>query len=117
MPPPTLGQGVGLTLMNARALAALVGRDRSAGQTLPAWEAAIRFISDRIQRWALRYDFFTRQWPSLWFLRPAIILVFWSVPGTNRGIRTAEQGLKATAIASGKAVWFRPEVVMPCRAA
>jgi 2-polyprenyl-6-methoxyphenol hydroxylase-like FAD-dependent oxidoreductase len=61
MLPPTLGQRVGLTLMDARALAALLGRDQSADRTLPAWEATIRFISDRIQRWALRHDPFTRQ--------------------------------------------------------
>jgi 2-polyprenyl-6-methoxyphenol hydroxylase-like FAD-dependent oxidoreductase len=97
--PPTLGQGVGLTLMNAHALAAILGRSRTVEEALPAWEAAVRFISDRTQRWAVRYDFFTRQWPtSLWFLRPAIIWAFRSFPPLNRRMRIADQGLKLTAI-------------------
>src|SRR5258706_16369048 len=53
--PPTLGQGVGLTLMNARALAVALGDDNKVDEVLPVWDAAIRFISDRTQRWALRY--------------------------------------------------------------
>jgi 2-polyprenyl-6-methoxyphenol hydroxylase-like FAD-dependent oxidoreductase len=87
--PPTLGQGVGLTLMNARALAVVLGRSPTAGEALPAWEAAVRSISDQTQRWALRYDFFTRQWPtSLWFMRPAIIWAFRSVPALNKRMQT-----------------------------
>jgi FAD binding domain len=59
--PPTLGQGVGLTLMNAHALVAILGHGRAVDEALPTWEAAVRFISDRTQRWALRYGAFTRQ--------------------------------------------------------
>jgi 2-polyprenyl-6-methoxyphenol hydroxylase-like FAD-dependent oxidoreductase len=94
--PPTLGQGVGLTLMNARALAVLLGRNRAVAEALPAWEATVRFVSDRTQRWAMRYDYFTRQWPApLWFMRPAIIWAFRSVPALNRRMRIADQGLRA----------------------
>jgi len=97
--PPTLGQGVGLTLMNAHALALLLNSNRSVEETLPAWEAAVRFVSDRTQRWAMRYDYFTRQWPALlWFVRPAIIWAFRSVPALNRRMRIADQGLRATAL-------------------
>jgi 2-polyprenyl-6-methoxyphenol hydroxylase-like FAD-dependent oxidoreductase len=99
--PPTLGQGVGLTLMNAHALAAILGHGRTVEEALPTWEAAVRFISDRTQRWALRYDFFTRQWPtSLWFLRPAIIWAFRSFPPLNRRMRIADQGLRQAAMAA-----------------
>jgi 2-polyprenyl-6-methoxyphenol hydroxylase-like FAD-dependent oxidoreductase len=97
--PPTLGQGVGLTLMNARALAVAVGRNRPVEEALPAWEAAVRGISDSTQRWAMRYDFFTRQWPTpLWFMRPAIIWAFRAVPALNRRMRVADQGLSLTAL-------------------
>lgn len=99
--PPTLGQGVGLTLMNARALAVVLGRNRAVEDALPAWEAAVRVISDKTQRWAMRYDFFTRQWPTpLWFMRPAIIWAFRTVPALNRRMRIADQGLKVTALES-----------------
>jgi 2-polyprenyl-6-methoxyphenol hydroxylase-like FAD-dependent oxidoreductase len=96
--PPTLGQGVGLTLMNARALAVVLERNRAVEDALPAWEAAVRVVSDKTQRWAMRYDFFTRQWPtSLWFMRPAIIWAFRAVPALNRRMRIADQGLKLAA--------------------
>ncbi|HEY1363089.1 MAG TPA: FAD-dependent monooxygenase, partial [Xanthobacteraceae bacterium] len=99
--PPTLGQGVGLTLMNARALAAVLAGRPDIAAALPAWESAVRSISDRTQRWALRYDYFTREWPAaLWFVRPAIIWAFRSVPALNRRMRIADQGLKATALGS-----------------
>jgi hypothetical protein len=78
-----------------------LGRSPTAGEALPAWEAAVRSISDQTQRWALRYDFFTRQWPtSLWFMRPAIIWAFRSVPALNKRMRVADQGLELTAFAS-----------------
>jgi 2-polyprenyl-6-methoxyphenol hydroxylase-like FAD-dependent oxidoreductase len=99
--PPTLGQGVGLTLMNAHALALALDRSRTVAKALPEWEMAVRFISDRTQRWALRYDFFTRQWPTpLWFMRPAIIWAFRSFPILNRRMRIADQGLKLAAFES-----------------
>lgn len=97
--PPTLGQGAGLTLMNARALAAVLAESASVETALPTWEAAVRFISDRTQRWAMRYDFFTRQWPtSLWFFRPAVVWAFRSVPALNRRMRIADEGLTQTAV-------------------
>jgi 2-polyprenyl-6-methoxyphenol hydroxylase-like FAD-dependent oxidoreductase len=93
--PPALGQGVGLVLMNARALAMALEGDRPVEDALPAWEAAVRFIADNAQRWALRYDFLTRRWPSaLWFMRPAIIWAFRSIPALGRRMRIADQGLK-----------------------
>jgi 2-polyprenyl-6-methoxyphenol hydroxylase-like FAD-dependent oxidoreductase len=99
--PPALGQGIGLILMNARALAAILDCSRAVEAALPAWEAAVRFIADNSQRWALRYDFFTRQWPApLWFMRPAIIWAFRSIPALNKRMRLADQGLKLIAMKS-----------------
>jgi 2-polyprenyl-6-methoxyphenol hydroxylase-like FAD-dependent oxidoreductase len=107
--PPTLGQGAGLTLMNARALALVVATSRSIEEALPAWEAAMRFISDRTQQWSMRYDFFTRQWPAaLWFMRPAIIWAFRSIPALNSRMRLADQGMKLTMKSLGRAALDRP---------
>ena len=92
--PPTLGQGVGLTLMNAYALCIALSHDARVDTALPSWEAAVRFISDRTQRWADRYDLFTRQWPApLWFMHPAIIWAFRSIPAVNQRMRIADRGL------------------------
>jgi 2-polyprenyl-6-methoxyphenol hydroxylase-like FAD-dependent oxidoreductase len=93
--PPALGQGVGLVLMNARALAfALEGR-RTVEDALPAWETAMRMIADNSQRWALRYDFLTRCWPRpLWFMRPAVLWTLRSIPALGRQMRMADQGMK-----------------------
>ncbi len=93
--PPTLGQGVGLTLMNTHALSLLLERAATVEDALPAWETAVRFITDRTQRWAMWYDFFTRDWPtSLLFMRPAIIWAFRSIPALNTRMRIADQGLR-----------------------
>ena len=96
--PPTLGQGAGLTLMNAYALAIALDRYRTVDEALPAWETAVRFVTDRTQRWAMRYDFLTREWPEpLWFVRAAIIRAF-RLPALNRRMRIADQGLKLVAM-------------------
>lgn len=98
--PPTLGQGAGLTFMNAFALASALERQRPVAENLQAWESAVRFVSDKTQRWALRYDFLSRQWPErLGLLRDAIVWAF-RLPALNRRMRIADQGLKLTAMQS-----------------
>jgi 2-polyprenyl-6-methoxyphenol hydroxylase-like FAD-dependent oxidoreductase len=86
--------------MNAYALALALDRNRTVNEALPAWETAVRFVSDKTQRWAMRYDFLTRQWPEpLWFVRAAIIRAF-RLPALNRRMRIADQGLQLAAIQS-----------------
>jgi 2-polyprenyl-6-methoxyphenol hydroxylase-like FAD-dependent oxidoreductase len=92
--PPALGQGVGLVLMNAHALALALEAHRSVDEALLAWETAMRFVAENAQRWALRYDLLTRRWPQpLWFMRPTIIAAF-RLPAVGRRMRIADQGLK-----------------------
>jgi hypothetical protein len=56
-------------------------------------------VSDKTQRWSLRYDFFSRQWPaSLWFLRPPIIWAFRSLPSLTNRMRIADRGLNLPAM-------------------
>ena len=98
--PPTLGQGAGLTLMNAYALTLALDCNRAVEETLPVWESAVRFVTDRTQWWALRYDSLTRQWPeALSLLRTAIIWAF-RLPALNRRMRIADQGLDLAALQS-----------------
>lgn len=95
--PPTLGQGAGLTLMNAYALAIALDRHHSVDEALPTWEKAVRFVTDTTQRWAVRYDFLTRDWPeSLGFARKAIIWAF-RLPALNARMRIADRGLQLLA--------------------
>jgi 2-polyprenyl-6-methoxyphenol hydroxylase-like FAD-dependent oxidoreductase len=92
--PPTLGQGAGLTFMNGYALATALDRNRPVEENLLAWETAVRYVSDKTQRWALRYDFLSRQWPEpLKLMREAIIWAF-RLPALNNRMRIADRGLK-----------------------
>jgi 2-polyprenyl-6-methoxyphenol hydroxylase-like FAD-dependent oxidoreductase len=97
--PPTLGQGAGLSIMNA--LAAVIALDRrgSVEESLALWEREVRFISDMTQTWSCRYDWFTRGWPiALGFLRPAIFWCFRHFRVLNDRMRTADRGLELTAL-------------------
>jgi 2-polyprenyl-6-methoxyphenol hydroxylase-like FAD-dependent oxidoreductase len=95
--PPTLGQGAGLTLMNSHALAQIVSEAPNVAQGLERWERTVRFVSDATQRWAVRYDRFTRQWPqSLEVVRPAIVWAFGHFRFLNERMRIADKGLDLT---------------------
>jgi 2-polyprenyl-6-methoxyphenol hydroxylase-like FAD-dependent oxidoreductase len=106
--PPTLGQGAGVTLMNAYALAIALDRNRTVEQALRAWESSVRFLSDRTQRWAMRYSFLAHHWPQpLESIRDGIVWAF-RLPALNRRMRIADQGLKFSGIQSlGPNVEFR----------
>jgi 2-polyprenyl-6-methoxyphenol hydroxylase-like FAD-dependent oxidoreductase len=80
--PPTLGQGVGLSLMNTLLLSEYVstGADVMAGLT--AWQRDWRWVTDRTQTWSRRYDWVTSEWPrSLYPLRQAVI---WAIGKSRR---------------------------------
>ena len=64
-----------------------------------AWEQRVRFISDRTQAWAVRYDWFTRQWPtSLDFARPLVAWSFGQFKCLNERMRVADRGLAQAGI-------------------
>jgi 2-polyprenyl-6-methoxyphenol hydroxylase-like FAD-dependent oxidoreductase len=91
--PPTLGQGAGLTLMNAYALVIALEGSWTVQDALEKWESSVRYISDRTQRWALRYHFVSHQWPeALGFIREGIIQAF-RIPALNRRMRVADHGI------------------------
>jgi len=62
--PPTLGQGVGLSVSNARALVEELGRTRDIEAALAAWEATARPVTDRTQDWSMRYEALSSRWPT-----------------------------------------------------
>jgi 2-polyprenyl-6-methoxyphenol hydroxylase-like FAD-dependent oxidoreductase len=92
--PPTLGQGAGLTIMNARSLVEALRHGGSVDQALGRWERAVREVSDLTQSWALRWDWITRSGPaySRW-IRPFALGIVGAVPAINRRIRIADRGL------------------------
>jgi len=95
--PPTLGQGAGLAIMNARTLTEALDREADPLKALPYWESCMRFISDQTQKWSCRYDLFTRAWPTqLEFLRPAIFWTFNNFPSLTQRMRIADRGLTLT---------------------
>lgn len=97
--PPTLGQGAGLTLMNSYALMRVLSNATDIPAALRQWESTVRFISDATQRWALRYDWFTRQWPtSLSIFRPLIVSAFGHSKYLTEKLRMADRGLDLTPI-------------------
>ena len=97
--PPTLGQGAGLTLINAYALAHFLRGQSDVAAALRTWEQRVRFISDRTQAWACRYDWFTRQWPTrLDAMRPLITWSFGRIKYLNNSMRIADQGLRLAGI-------------------
>lgn len=93
--PPTLGQGAGLAIMNAYAMAQFLDQTKDVPAALAQWESKVRFVSDLTQKWSCRYDWFTRQWPtSLEFVRPLIFWAFRRLPVLNDRMRVAERGLQ-----------------------
>jgi 2-polyprenyl-6-methoxyphenol hydroxylase-like FAD-dependent oxidoreductase len=102
--PPTLGQGAGLTLINAYALAHFVRDAQDVPEALRRWESDVRFISDRTQAWSRRYDWFTRQWPTkLDVMRPLVTWAFGRIRSLDRRMRIADQGLRPAHIQIGGA--------------
>jgi 2-polyprenyl-6-methoxyphenol hydroxylase-like FAD-dependent oxidoreductase len=90
--PPTLGQGVGLSLTNALLLSQHVSSNDNLPDALNAWESEWRWISDRTQTWARRYDWLTSEWPpSIYPLRDAIIRGIGKSPRFNSYMRIADR--------------------------
>ena len=93
------GQGAGLTLINAYALAHFLRQTQDVPAAVAQWEQRVRFISDRTQAWACRYDWFTRQWPTrLDAMRPLITWAFGRIRYLNESMHIADQGLRLAGI-------------------
>lgn len=83
--PPNLGQGAGLAIANAWALARALDDYRDVNRGLAAWEAANRPLGHRVQRWSHRYGLAGHRWPSrLYRLRSATLWTLGHSPYTRR---------------------------------
>jgi 2-polyprenyl-6-methoxyphenol hydroxylase-like FAD-dependent oxidoreductase len=92
--PPTLGQGAGLTIMNARALVEALDQSSSVLNALPHWESATRFLSDMTQNWSLRWDWISRTCPSyLAWIKPIAYAIMRAAPSINGRIHIADRGM------------------------
>ncbi|MGH8263907.1 MAG: FAD-dependent monooxygenase [Steroidobacteraceae bacterium] len=90
--PPTLGQGAGLSLTNTLLLSQYVSASPNVPEALSAWEREWRWISDRTQKWARRYDWLTSEWPqSVYPLRDAVIWAIGKSPRFNSYMRIADR--------------------------
>jgi 2-polyprenyl-6-methoxyphenol hydroxylase-like FAD-dependent oxidoreductase len=90
--PPTLGQGAGLALTNTLLLAEYVSASRSIPAALAAWEREWRWISDRTQKWARRYDWITSEWPrGAYLFRDVLIWAIGKSPRFNSYMRIADR--------------------------
>jgi 2-polyprenyl-6-methoxyphenol hydroxylase-like FAD-dependent oxidoreductase len=89
--PPTLGQGAGCTLMSAYVLTQELSRANEVPSALSAWERKMRHVIDETQKWGLRYDALTSNWP-LWLsgVRHAVIWSFGRFRPLNARMRVAD---------------------------
>lgn len=90
--PPTLGQGAGLSLMNALLLSDYVSSGSNVPDALAAWERDWRWVSNRTQIWSRRYDWITSEWPpSIYPLRDAVIWAIGKSRWFNSYMRVADR--------------------------
>jgi 2-polyprenyl-6-methoxyphenol hydroxylase-like FAD-dependent oxidoreductase len=72
--PPNLGQGAGLAIANAWALAEALEESPSVELGLQRWDEAVRPVGQAVQRWSCRYGNFAYRWPARlrWLRAPAL---------------------------------------------
>ena len=89
--PPTLGQGAGMTMMNAWALASALRDEPNVERGLHLWESRQRPLVERTQLWATRYNWLSDSIPdSMAGLRSTLIHVLGAVPSVNRHMRAVD---------------------------
>lgn len=89
--PPTLGQGAGMTLMNAWTLASVLEERGEIAEALELWETRQRPLVERTQRWAARYSWLSASTPP-WMAggRAALIALLGRTPGFNAYMRAVD---------------------------
>lgn len=89
--PPTLGQGAGLSLINVHALAETLETAVDVETALERWELANRWVTDQTQKWSLRYDSMTADWPrAMAPVRRGVIWAFGRSRFLNNRMRVAD---------------------------
>jgi 2-polyprenyl-6-methoxyphenol hydroxylase-like FAD-dependent oxidoreductase len=90
--PPTLGQGAGLSLMNTLLLGEYLSKASDISTALAQWEEDWRWVSNRTQFCARRYDWITSEWPpSVYWLRDTVISAIGKSRRLNDYMRVADR--------------------------
>ncbi|HVC24101.1 MAG TPA: NAD(P)/FAD-dependent oxidoreductase [Candidatus Dormibacteraeota bacterium] len=88
--PPTLGQGAGLAVSNARALVGALDATSDMRAALEKWEAQYRGVTELTQRWARRYDAMSTALARVPSARAVVIRLF-RVPWLDRRLHAADR--------------------------
>ena len=90
--PPALGQGAGVAIANGYALARILDREPDTEAALQQWEQRFRWVADQTQRWSLRIDSLTTQWPRpLSFVRRVMLWGIGQLSAMNSRVRVADR--------------------------
>lgn len=93
--PPNLGQGAGMAICNAQALATALDREKEVETALADWEKRQMTFSRQVQDWSIGWERFMHQWPlALEPLRSKIVLAIAAFPPTKRHWRNLYRGSK-----------------------
>ncbi|WP_181780134.1 FAD-dependent oxidoreductase [Pseudonocardia pini] len=92
--PPTLGQGVGLAVGNARALVHDVAHADDVPAALARWERRIRPVIDTTQDWSMRYELLSSRWPRFGQGLRKKVLQASRHPRIQRGMTAADRAAK-----------------------
>jgi 2-polyprenyl-6-methoxyphenol hydroxylase-like FAD-dependent oxidoreductase len=95
--PPNLGQGAGMAISNARALAEALERERNVELALVNWEQECMPFTHQVQNWSIGWEHFMHRWPlALEPLRSKIVLGIAKFPPTKRHWKNLYRGYKGS---------------------
>ena len=93
--PPNLGQGAGVAIANARALAVALEHTTDIEAGLRKWEAECMTLTRQVQNWSIGWEHFMHRWPlPLESLRAKVVLALASFPPTKRHWKEMYRGMK-----------------------
>ena len=93
--PPNLGQGAGIAISNARALAEALEKESDIELALALWEQQCVQFTRQIQNWSVGWEHFMHRWPLILEpLRSKIVLAIAKFPPTRRHWKNLYRGHK-----------------------
>jgi 2-polyprenyl-6-methoxyphenol hydroxylase-like FAD-dependent oxidoreductase len=93
--PPNLGQGAGMAISNAQALAHALDRTPDVEAALKNWEREYMNFTLQVQNWSLGWDHFMHRWPlPLEFLRSKAVIALANFPPTKRHWKRLYRGVQ-----------------------
>lgn len=93
--PPNLGQGAGVAIANARALAEALDDTDGIETALTAWESRQMHFTRQIQNWSVGWEHFMHRWPVILEpLRSKVVTAIASFPPTRKHWKELYKGVK-----------------------